>query len=486
MTTTEPKPASADTDVVAPAPEQRRRDRAEQCGRWLRALTGVDETLLAWVPGERAHYTGLGGVVLGTAAIATISMTMALSEVLGGLSVIVPLLALVWGVFILNLDRWLVSPAPGDTWGRRLSTFLLRLVLAFFFGVIIAEPLVLRIFEPAIVKHINDERQRQLADHEDRLVRCNPDPTAGGPAATASPECGGFTLNMLAGQVALAQELTGREREALALRASIDADTAEQSRRDTLAANECSGTAGPGSTGRAGRGIECRNREAEAAEFRVAHPLEDRTARLRDLQVVISRLRGEVSAQQGDFQARRTAAIAAKIDELRSHFGPIGLLERLRALNELTASNLFLLAAIWFTRLFFIAVDCLPVAVKFFSGKTRYEDLLDNRGRSSVRIYEENTRAVEAEIIENLKTQQIRTRATETIKRESSDLDVRWRKAKLRMTMDNRITELAERMKTNSNGQDSPPPEPAPLRDDTVTSARRIPPNGRPMPKHDD
>src|SRR5579859_5112081 len=39
-------------------------------GRWLRGLIGVDEGLLDRVWEERARYTGLGAIVLGTAAMA--------------------------------------------------------------------------------------------------------------------------------------------------------------------------------------------------------------------------------------------------------------------------------------------------------------------------------------------------------------------------------------------------------------------------------
>ena len=52
-------------------------------GRWIRVLAGVDERLLDRVPQERARYTGLGGVVLGTATIAAFSMWFAVSQLLG-------------------------------------------------------------------------------------------------------------------------------------------------------------------------------------------------------------------------------------------------------------------------------------------------------------------------------------------------------------------------------------------------------------------
>lgn len=49
--------------------------------RWVRVLTGVDERLLDRVWEERARYTGLGAIVLGTATMATLSILDALDQI---------------------------------------------------------------------------------------------------------------------------------------------------------------------------------------------------------------------------------------------------------------------------------------------------------------------------------------------------------------------------------------------------------------------
>lgn len=479
-----PQPPEPDA-ALGPVPVPNRRldpgRRAATASRRLRTLAGVDEQLLAWVPSEQARYTALGGVVLGTAVIATISMTMALSEVLDGFNLLVPLVALVWGLFILNLDRWLVSSTFGARWGSRLAMLLPRLVLAFFFGVVIAEPLVLRIFEPAIEQHINDERQQELRDLGDRLLRCNPDPTAAAPAPEAGGSCMGSALVVLEKQTAAAGELAGKQQEQQELRDSLAVDDAEQTRRDVLASKECTGTVGEGTTGRAGRGEECRQRESEAADFRRDHPLGPRTARLADLDREIGVLQSQVAAGQDDFQKSRSDAIQAQTDEKRSHQGAIGLLERFRALDELTATNSFLLAATWFVRLFFIAVDCLPVVVKFFGGKTLYEELVDTRGQSAVTIYRENTRTVEAELLEDLRTQRKQATDKQEILRETSDLTLRWKRAQLDQELQDHITELADRMdrRAQTAPTDMPTQQTGPDADDD--SAGPAATNGKPV-----
>lgn len=99
-----PKPnlsAEATEDVSPPqaAPPSR------GPGKWLRSLIGVDETLLDRVWEERARYTGLGAIVLGTAAMATLAMLDALDQIFGPVWPVLVLVALFWGVFICGIDR---------------------------------------------------------------------------------------------------------------------------------------------------------------------------------------------------------------------------------------------------------------------------------------------------------------------------------------------------------------------------------------------
>ena len=45
--------------------------------RGLRAVTGVDEEILAEIPTERPRYSAMGGVILGTSLAAMLSMGIA-------------------------------------------------------------------------------------------------------------------------------------------------------------------------------------------------------------------------------------------------------------------------------------------------------------------------------------------------------------------------------------------------------------------------
>ena len=86
-------------------------------GRVLRIATGVREDMLAVVPSERAKYTSMGGVVAGTAIMAMLSMSAALYFVFGRFEWFIVAAVPVWGLFIISLDRWLMSSAPSGDGG---------------------------------------------------------------------------------------------------------------------------------------------------------------------------------------------------------------------------------------------------------------------------------------------------------------------------------------------------------------------------------
>ena len=87
-------------------------------GRWLRSLIGVDEGLLDRVWEERARYTCLGAIVLGTAAMAALSMLDALDQIFGPIWPALILIALFWGAFICGIDRWLIASTHGVRGGQ--------------------------------------------------------------------------------------------------------------------------------------------------------------------------------------------------------------------------------------------------------------------------------------------------------------------------------------------------------------------------------
>jgi hypothetical protein len=98
--------------------------------------------------GERGRYASMGGVLLGTASVATVSMFFALHHAVGvdvGWSI--PL-ALGWGTLILTIDRFLVITMNGTRGHpfQLLGVVFLRLMLAALIATVVSMPLVLQIF----------------------------------------------------------------------------------------------------------------------------------------------------------------------------------------------------------------------------------------------------------------------------------------------------------------------------------------------------
>jgi hypothetical protein len=119
--------------------------------------------VLAKVPRERRKFTGIGGVVLTTAVMATLSAIFALHS-----GARVPLYlaipgGVLWGLAIMNLDRWLVTAAARrEKWHQNLWAALPRLILAIIIGAVISTPLVLWIFQHEINTELDVIHQQKL------------------------------------------------------------------------------------------------------------------------------------------------------------------------------------------------------------------------------------------------------------------------------------------------------------------------------------
>jgi hypothetical protein len=421
-------------------------------GRKLRVLAGVDEKTLDWVPHNRTRYTGVGGVVLSTAVIAGLSMTFALSQVLGGFSPLVLLPALVWAAVVLNLDRWLISSATDTRWGRRTAMLVPRLLVAVLLGFVIAEPVVLRLFQTAVEQHINDERDRQVRELVDGLARCNPLP--GGPQPPGvPPDCAGKVFSIGIEPTALARELAATEQQIASLSAGIRTDSDQLANLENLARLECTGASGPGLTGVPGEGGDCLRLRREADEFRTSHPIEARNAELSALNSRVAELRGRAGSAQRDYQQARDAEIQRQRTELESHQREIGLLERFQSLDELTERNSFLWGATWLVRLLFVVLDCLPILVKLLGGTSAYDRLVETRTASQERIYTEVVQSTEEIGLGELALRRHEKLLDLRKLRERMDLDKRRHDAGITEEINETIAAVAARMAAETPAQ---------------------------------
>lgn len=377
---------------------------ASGVGRALRALTGVNETILARAEAEAPRYSAMGGVVLGTAIMAAVSMTVALVAVFGRFHWYIVVAVVVWGGFILSLDRWLMSTTTMSDAGSAARKLVPRLLLSIALGVVVAEPILLGIYHTAIEERAAKDRTDEIDDRATVLRDCNPTPTVGpaatnpatlpstpssaspstGPAATATARptpatsptgarCAGSLLNIQNSPVPTEKKLIATQDQLATLRTQTEADAAEYARLESLARKECVGTKTDETTGVVGEGRECRDLRRQASAYRADHHIVENEQKEVDLNNEIITLTGQLAKERADYDTAVSLAIDQELQEVRGRQKDLGILERFRTLDALVTENGYVHATQWALRIFFIIVDALPVLIKVMTGVTEYD-----------------------------------------------------------------------------------------------------------------
>ncbi|GAA3300446.1 DUF4407 domain-containing protein [Dactylosporangium vinaceum] len=382
-------------------------------GRLLRLCTGVDESVLSGIASERPRYTAMGGVVFGTAAMAMGSMTYALMCVFDGFRLFTVGVVIVWGLFILSLDRWMMAGGPIRGGSGAWRKVVPRLMLSIALGVIVAEPLLLGVFHTAIQERVDRDRATEITDRESKLRDCNPTPgtpDATSPAVTG-PACDGYRLVIDGSPESIQQELTATEASEKSMRANFDADAKTHADLQEKARLECNGTPGAGLTGNYGEGVNCKRLRKEADDFYAAHQMAENNQRLNQLTDKIKKLNEDLANARQHYADNRNVAIGKELDKIRARHKGVGLLERFAALHDLVGEDSYVQAAQWGLRIFLIVVDMLPVLLKAFTGETPYD-----------RVVAEHVRRREELEKERTKTRLLQQRNVETYRRRRSDL----------------------------------------------------------------
>lgn len=127
--------------------------------KFLWWCAGTHQQLLKKYPTEHSKYSGLGGVILATFVLASLSGGYAMYTVFGNWYIAIGF-GLIWGLIIFNFDRFLVSTMRkyGVSKRTQLWMTLPRIALALLIGLTIARPLEMKIFD----KEINTKMQANL------------------------------------------------------------------------------------------------------------------------------------------------------------------------------------------------------------------------------------------------------------------------------------------------------------------------------------
>ena len=358
----------------------------------LRTVAGAQPRLLAEVPTDGPRYTALGSLLVGAAAIALLSMWVALGEVVDagwflGILLVVP--AAVWGGFILLVDRALIVGVSSTARWRRTSTLVVRLIVSGVLGFVIAEPLVLAVFHTAIETHIRDGRDRATDDLRTNLLDCNPLP---GDAAKRT-DCAGLRLTDDPQAEADADRLTALAAQAATLQATVDSDTKTKDDLDKTVRQECAGGGRPedGFSGVPGEGPLCRKAQAVVAEFVAGHDIARNNRDLADLREQIRKLQDPTATSREESQRKLNSLVDARVAQFVSNQPAIGLLERMDGLEQLTGAHSALWLREWFLRAFLVVLDCLPVLVKFLGGVTAYDRMAEKETTRSRDVHAART-----------------------------------------------------------------------------------------------
>ncbi|GAA1195994.1 DUF4407 domain-containing protein [Kitasatospora gansuensis] len=355
--------------VAYPEPELVFRPTAPSggLGRAIRRVAGVVEDVLDWVPEERRRYTWMGLVIVNTGLFAGVSLLSAMNRFLGAPWYLLLIPALLWSWVIVCLDGMMIASSHGKLGAGRWRALLPRLALSVLLGLFIAEPLILRVFEPAIHQEVKEHRIATVGNYEDLLHRCNPLDSL----RSTAGECRDNPVSVPDTRAAAKQ----RHGDAKAARDRLgsDVDRLGKLMRDqqTLAHDECTGASRQGTTGRAGIGLNCLQDRRE---------LEGTTALLAQQQVLLDQAAGELAryASEESAAARTyTEALNKEIEravaERKATQGRIDLLDEVAALDRLADRNWVVGLTEWLARLVLIVLDCLPVLVKVMSGTTAYD-----------------------------------------------------------------------------------------------------------------
>ena len=157
----------------------------KRISNFLAVLGGADTEILGHVDSERNSFTSIGAVMLGTASVAALSMVFALYNAVLVVSdpstgqraaqqpiinlCISIMLGILWGAFILVVDRAMIKTMHG-VYGlkRALKYAIPRLFLAFIIGLVVSTPLSLQIFRGEVAVQLQRDQTDQIEQAKEK------------------------------------------------------------------------------------------------------------------------------------------------------------------------------------------------------------------------------------------------------------------------------------------------------------------------------
>jgi Domain of unknown function (DUF4407) len=358
--------------------------------QFVLALSGAHAETLQLVPSERPRFESLGWAILITSSLAVVSMWFALASAMNVNGILAIPLALLWGLVIMGIDRWLVTSMPIDN-NRKFALAAPRVVLALLLGTLISTPLVLRVFQ----SEINVEIASMQQSNYNTFLQQQDGSAAAQQVSTLSKEI--TNLNTIINSHGASTGDNSNDPEIVAYNTQLSAlqkqltteTTAENQDLKEYSCQKYGGAncpkAGVGPAAKASldayNQAKAQVQNVQGEINQVQQKITARTNELSSTSAVDEQNRyQEALAQRPSVQAQYNVALQRE-DQQQAVFyaqnqASHGILTRLEALSKLSDSNLTVTVARFLLFLLFLVIELLPVTVKLLQKPGHYEAAL--------------------------------------------------------------------------------------------------------------
>lgn len=342
----------------------------------LITLSGARPEILDRCPTERVKFESLGWAILITSVMAAVSMWFALTSALGLNPFGALPVALLWGLIIMGIDRWLVTSMPAGE-ARRWTIVIPRLLMALLLGSLISTPIVLRIFQSEINAQVAVIKAQQASQFLSQQASSQ----VGKQVGHWTKQVGSLQNVIDSGGTAAFPTSADPQLQALTKQR-----VTEQGQAKTLYQQwQCQLYGGAGCTvkgnGPLAQASEKAYRQAAAQVATLTNAIQARERHLSATDQASERIRVQQAktalpgAQQQLNEAVARQGVLQKSFDARNE-ATNGLLIRLEALSQLSGKGFTLNAARILLFLLFLLIECLPVTVKLVQRPGNYEAVL--------------------------------------------------------------------------------------------------------------
>ena len=261
------------------------------------------------------------------------------------------LLAALTGLFVLGINRWLITPWSAVR-GRRRASVIPRLVIAMLLGVLISTPIVLRVFQPAIntqIGIIKAETGENAERLQAELAALQTVIDSGGKAPlspAADPQIKSLTKRLDAAQTS--------ERQAY------------QKWQCEISGQNCAGNSGATGLGQRAQADAEALHNAQAQVAALTNQIQQREKQLTANTQTAEAARYDTALQAVTATQQQVNAARAQHNKTSNR-----LWIELQALNQLARKNLTITIAGLLFLLLFSMIGCLPLAVKLLERPKR-------------------------------------------------------------------------------------------------------------------